>query len=41
MKKARVELLDGDLLQLTFEDYNGESFSRSVPLAKLLEENTP
>jgi hypothetical protein len=41
MKKARVELLDGDLLQLTFEDYDGESFSRSVPLAKLLEENTP
>jgi hypothetical protein len=41
MKKARVELLDGDLLQLTFDDYNGESFSRSVPLAKLLEENTP
>ena len=41
MRQGRLDLLEGDLLQLTFTDRDGRTETRAVDLTKLFEENNP
>jgi hypothetical protein len=41
MRQGRLDLLDGDILQVTFTDRDGRTDTRAVALTKLFEENNP